>query len=336
MKSKKISKIIFPIFLLIIIVLFLFIFVRAIKRPLKIEDKVVVTINEGDTFYSVLDKFSNENIISSKPLIKLYLKLSNKSLDVKPGEYELLGTMSVNEIIDTLTEESTENLVKFTVPEGFTVDDIAKKLDTEGICSKNSFIDAVKAYNPPSFVKKNDGKRYNLEGYLFPDTYIINKNYKPSEIVDMMVSRFKEVWSKALDETKVIVKDEDIERIVTIASMIEKEARIDKERPIIASVIFNRLNIDMKLQIDATVIYAMGEHVEKVLYSHLKTDSPYNTYKNYGLPIGPICNPGLSSIKAALKPEKTDYLFYVLQKDGTHYFTNNYDDFIKKQHELGY
>lgn len=226
--------------------------------------------------------------------------------------------------------------MKFTVPEGYTIDDISEKLEKEGICSKEDFIKAIKEYELPSFVNINSEKRYNLEGYLFPDTYLIKVGETPKEIITKMVARFKEMLNEAIKEVNTTVKNEDIETVVTIASMIEKEARIDSERPVIASVIVNRLNIDMMLQIDATVIYALGEHVDTVLYSHLETNSPYNTYKNYGLPVGPISNPGLESIKAALKPEQTDYLFYVLQNDKTHYFTNNYEDFIKKQNDLGY
>ena len=236
----------------------------------------------------------------------------------------------------SLNTESSLNKVKFTVPEGYSIEDIASKLEDEGICSKNDFILAIKEYPLPSYVKPNEEKRYNLEGYLFPDTYIIEIGETPKEIINKMIKRFEEMLDEASKATNVIVKDEDIETVVTIASMIEKEARLDNERPTIASVIVNRLNIDMKLQIDATVIYALGEHVNIVTYDDLEIDSPYNTYKNYGLPVGPISNPGIESIKATLKPESTDYLFYVLKDDNSHYFTNDDEDFLRKQEELGY
>ena len=235
-----------------------------------------------------------------------------------------------------MNTESSLNKVKFTVPEGYSIEDIASKLEDEGICSKNDFILAIKEYPLPSYVKPNEEKRYNLEGYLFPDTYIIEIGETPKEIINKMIKRFEEMLDEAIKATNVIVKDEDIETVVTIASMIEKEARLDNERPTIASVIVNRLNIDMKLQIDATVIYALGEHVDTVTYDHLEIDSPYNTYKNYGLPVGPISNPGVESIKATLKPDSTDYLFYVLKDDNSHYFTNDDEDFLRKQEELGY
>lgn len=333
-KSK--SKTIPIIIILILIISCFVLFKRVLNKPLKTSEDIVINVQEGDSFYSIINTLSKENKIKNLPLIKLFVKISRKNIDVKPGEYVLQKDLNVKELINTLTSESSLNIVKFTVPEGYTIDDISEKLEKEGICSKEDFIKAIKEYELPSFVNINSEKRYNLEGYLFPDTYLIKVGETPKEIITKMVARFKEMLNEAIKEVNTTVKNEDIETVVTIASMIEKEARIDSERPVIASVIVNRLNIDMMLQIDATVIYALGEHVDTVLYSHLETNSPYNTYKNYGLPVGPISNPGLESIKAALKPEQTDYLFYVLQNDKTHYFTNNYEDFIKKQNDLGY
>ncbi|MCR1951452.1 MULTISPECIES: endolytic transglycosylase MltG [unclassified Clostridium] len=331
-KSKTI-----PIIIILILIISLFVlFKRVINKPLNTSEDIVINVQEGDSFYSIINTLAKEKKIKSLPLIKLFVKVSGKNIDVKPGEYVLQKDLSVNELINKLTNESSLNIVKFTVPEGYTIDDISEEMERQGICSKEDFIKAIKEYELPSFVKINSEKRYNLEGYLFPDTYLIKVGETPKEIITKMVSRFKEILNKAMEETNTNIEDEDIETVITIASMIEKEAIVHSERPMIASVIINRLNIDMMLQIDATVIYALGEHVDTVLYSHLETNSPYNTYKNYGLPVGPISNPGLESIKAALKPDETDYLFYVLQNDKTHYFTNNYEDFMKKQDELGY
>lgn len=335
MRNSK-SKTIPIIIILILIISFLVLFKKVIDKPLNTSEDIVINVQEGDSFYSIINTLSKEKKIKGVPLIKLFVKASGQNVEVKQGEYVLQKDLSVNELINKLTSESSLNIVKFTVPEGYTIDDIGEKLEKEGICSKEDFIRAIKEYELPSFVNINSEKRYNLEGYLFPDTYLIKVGETPKEIITKMVSRFKEVLNEAIKETNTTVKNEDIETVVTIASMIEKEAVIDSERPVIASVIVNRLNIDMMLQIDATVIYALGEHVDTVLYSHLETNSPYNTYKNYGLPVGPISNPGLESIKAALKPDETNYLFYVLQSDKTHYFTDNYEDFIKKQDDLGY
>lgn len=331
--SKKTITIIIILLLILIASLY---FVSTINNPLKGNEDIVVRVEDGDNFYSIINKLEEDKKLKSVPIIKLYVKVLGKNVDIKPGEYLLSKGSSVEEIINSLNTESSLNKVKFTVPEGYSIEDIASKLEDEGICSKNDFILAIKEYPLPSYVKPNEEKRYNLEGYLFPDTYIIEIGETPKEIINKMIKRFEEMLDEASKDTNVIVKDEDIETVVTIASMIEKEARLDNERPTIASVIVNRLNIDMKLQIDATVIYALGEHVNIVTYDDLEIDSPYNTYKNYGLPVGPISNPGIESIKATLKPESTDYLFYVLKDDNSHYFTNDDEDFLRKQEELGY
>lgn len=333
---KLSSKTIPIIIILVLFISFLITFISVINKPLKTDSDIVIKVNEGDSFYSIINSLSEEGKIKGVPFIKLYVKVLGKNIDIKQGEYVLQKEVSVDKLIEALTTESSLNIVKFTAPEGYTIEDIAKKLEDEGICSENDFLLAIKEYELPKFVEVDSRKKYNLEGYLFPDTYLLNVGDTPKEIVLKMVSRFEEMLKKATEETNTTVKDKDIETVVTIASMIEKEARIDRERPLISSVIINRLNDGMMLQIDATVIYALGEHVETVLDRHLEIDSPYNTYRNYGLPIGPISNPGLESIKAALKPEKTDYLFYVLQDDETHYFTNSDVDFMNKLKELGY
>ena len=334
---KKLGLKIIPITIIIIaFISFLLTFVSIINKPLKNDSNIVVRVNEGDSFYSIINSLSKEGKIKGVPFIKLYVKVLGKNIDIKQGEYIIENKFSLDELIDTLTKESSMNIVKFTIPEGYTIEDIAEKLEIEGICSKSDFLLAIKEYELPRYVKIDSSKKYNLEGYLFPDTYLLKVGEKPKEIVTKMVARFEEILEQASKETGIEINSDDIETVITIASMVEKEARVDSERPLISSVIVNRLNDGMMLQIDATVIYALGEHVETVFEKHLEVDSPYNTYRNYGLPIGPISNPGLESIKAALKPEKTDYLFYVLQDEKTHYFTNSDVDFMNKLEELGY
>ena len=166
----------------------------------------------------------------------------------------------------------------------------------------------------------------------------MNKAYGILKVEDAvkMLERFNTAIKEIEKENNIVIKNEDIDKIITIASMIEKEASEDIDRPLISSVIYNRLEKGMKLQLDATVLYAYGYHKDKLYYKDLEIESPYNTYLYKGLPIGPISNPGAPSIIAALKPENTDYLFYVLESDNKHYFTNNDEDFMKKQEELGY
>lgn len=335
MKKKRFTKII-PV---IIVVAFIMIFItyrNVIKHPLKITEDIVININEGDSFYSIINNLKEEDKLKGIPFIKLYVKLSNKNIEVKSGEYLINKDSSIDDIIEVISKGEALNLIDITIPEGYTIDDIASSLENEGICSKEDFILAVNEYELPSYVKVDSQKRYNLEGYLFPDTYKVKIGETPKEIISKMILRFEEVFSSIEKDLNIKVANNDIEKIITIASIIEKEARLDSERALISSVIYNRLNDDRMLQIDATVIYALGEHIDKVYLKHLEVDSPYNTYDNYGLPIGPISNPGSESIKAALNPEKTDYLFYVLKDDNSHYFTEDENDFMNKLKELGY
>lgn len=332
--NKKNSSKTLIILLLVVIVVSASIFISTIKKPLKISGSEVVNVEEGDSFYSIVSRLSNENKIKSPLLIKIYSKLTNLNLEVVPGNHTLEQSMSLKEMAEALKETSNANTVTITIPEGFTIDDIAVRVSENGICTKDEFLSAVKNYPLPSYVKDDPDKRYNLEGFLFPDTYNFDAGVKPEYIIETMIKRFEEIWSKV--STGFNIKSEDIEKVITVASIIEKEARVDKDRPLVASVIYNRLAQDMPLQIDATVIYAHGYYIESVRNRHLAIESKYNTYLHDGLPVGPICNPGVASIEAALNPAKTDYLFYLLASDNAHYFTNNYDDFLKKKQELGY
>ena len=339
-KNKPFKKLILLFVFVVFVVGLIFIisYKNVIEKPLKSnEDTILIEVKQGEGFNDILNKLDKENKLSSKFLLKVKLAMDKKNIKLREGIYEIGTNSTLENLINNLENETGDKgLVKLTIPEGYSVEDIAKTVEEKNICSKGEFLKAVKGYNLPSFVKANEQKRYNLEGFLYPDTYLIEKGSDANYIIKIMLHRFEDILKQAKDETKVDIKDEDVERIINVASMIEKEARVQSDRPLISSVIQNRLEKDMKLQIDAAVIYALGYHVDVVLNKHLEINSPYNVYKYKGLPIGPIANPGIDSIKAALNPDETDYLYYILQADGSHYFTNNYDDFLKKKKELGY
>lgn len=322
------------VLLLIIVIALTSMFISTINKPLKISDSQVVDVKEGDSFYSIINSLSNENKIKSPFIIKIYAKLTGLDLEVVPGSHTLDKGMSVKDIAKTLKDTNNANEITLTIPEGFNIEDIAARVEEKGICSKDEFLNAVKSYPLPSYVKDNSDKRYNLEGFLFPDTYNFEIGVEPQYIIKTMIKRFEEVWNEITQGLDI--KEDNIENIINVASIIEKEARVDEDRPLIASVIYNRLKQNMPLQIDATVIYAHGYYIENVRNRHLAIESKYNTYLHKGLPVGPICNPGAPSIKAALHPSDTNYLFYLLASDDEHYFTDNYDDFLKKKEELGY
>ncbi|SHE89479.1 endolytic transglycosylase MltG [Clostridium fallax] len=336
---KKLNLGLVVVTFIIIIFAMLFIFYKnAIKKPLKTSDKTMeIVVNEGEGLYGVLDKLSGEGKLNNLLAIKMYIKKNHINSEIKPGIYNVLKDTNLENLIKLLKNGGLNNKeIKVTVPEGFTVEDIGSKLEKLGLCSKDEFLKAVKNYPLPDYIKKNKNIRYPLEGFLFPDTYVINKDASAKDIIFIMISRFEEVLKEIENKLNITIPKDKIEEVITVASIIEKEARIDKDRPLIASVIYNRLKKDMPLQIDATVLYALGKHKDIVTLKDLEINSPYNTYKKKGIPIGPICNPGEPSIIAALKPETTEHLYYILTKDDSHYFTNNYNDFLKKKKELGY
>ena len=322
----------------IAIIAFFILYNNAISKPLKSNDDIVsIEVKEGDGFYDVLNRLDEQGKLSNKLLIKVKLSINKQIITLKEGIYEIDSNVNLDELIKDLQDDSNNvNMVKVTIPEGYSIDEIAQLMEEKGFCSKKQFIEAVKNHELPEYVEVNEKRRYNLEGFLYPETYLIEKGTSANNIIDKMLERFNAVIKEVEEETGIIINNEDIDKLINIASMIEKEASADIDRPLISSVIYNRLDKGMKLQLDATVLYALGEHVDVVLNRHLEADSPYNTYKYSGLPMGPIASPGIECIKAALLPADTDYLYYILQKDGTHYFTNSYDDFLDKKKELGY
>ena len=334
--GKKRRIIVLLMFL--IVVSFFMYYHSVIMRPLKNnQSTVAIEVKQGEGFYDVLNKLDKEGKLRNKLMIKIKLAFDKNKINLNEGIYEVSSETSLSELIDSLENTSDNiNLVKVTIPEGYNVEEIGKRIEECGFCTKEEFIQAVKNHQLPDFIEENDKTRYNLEGFLYPDTYLIEKGTSADSIIAMMLERFNTVIHQVEEENKIELNKSELYKTITIASMIEKEARVDKDRPLIASVINNRLNKGMKLQLDATVLYSLGYHVDKVLNKHLEVDSPYNTYKYKGLPEGPICNPGIESIEAALNPAKTNYIYYILEKDGSHYFTDSYDDFLNKKKELGY
>ncbi|TCW37296.1 UPF0755 protein [Thermohydrogenium kirishiense] len=285
-----------------------------------------IVIPSGSSTVEIAKILRSNNLIRSEWFFIIRARIYDNGVQMKAGKYLLSSNMTTDEIIKKLKDgKSMVDTVKFTIPEGFTVSDIADRLQEMGIVSKDKFLSEAQNgefnYDFLKNVPKNRPDR--LEGYLFPDTYIVKKGVNAHDIINLMLSRFDEIYKTYIkgNETNVGMSTD---KIIIIASMIEKEAKIDKDRPLIAGVIYNRLNKNMKLQIDATVEYALGKHKDKLSLDDLKINSPYNTYMNYGLPIGPISNPGLKSIEAALNPAKHDYYYYVAQSDGSHIFSKTY------------
>ena len=243
-------------------------------------------------------------------------KVTGLDRKLKAGKYRLKKGQSELMVLEILARGDTAK-ERVVIPEGSTAEEIANRLKKMAGIEKRYFLYLVRN---PNLSGELGVEADNLEGYLYPDSYEFNWGMKPEKVIRIMVNRFFQVFGDK-ERWRLSQLGLTINQIVTLASMIEKEARLDEERPVIAAVYYNRLKRGLRLQCDATVLYALPEHKERLLYSDLKVDSPYNTYRHKGLPPGPICNPGRASIEAALYPTATDYLYYVAKGDGSHIFS---------------
>ncbi len=282
----------------------------------------IVEIPAGLGIVGIARLLEGQGLIRDELAFRIGLRQWGLAGELKAGYYRLSPAMPAEEIARCLAEGRVAT-AKVTIPEGFTAAQIVDKVEEAGLCSAEDLLspDVVKKVREENPFVEND----RLEGYLFPDTYVIEYGSEPEAIIQQMVNNLRQRVVIGMED-ELAASKYSLADIVIVASMIEREARVEKDRPLIAGVIYNRLKRGMRLQIDATVIYALGEHRERLTYEDLKVDSPFNTYRRKGLPPHAICNPGEASLRAALKPAKTDYLFYVAKPDGSHVFTKTYEE----------
>ena len=294
----------------------------------KADEKVQVTVPQDYTIDSISDMLREDGLIKYKFLFKLYADFSDATEKITPGTYELKTNYDYRAIVHGMSAHGGKRVtVSVTIPEGFTLKQIINLLDVNGVCTAAELWDTVTNYDfKYDFLNASTlGDKRRLEGFLFPDTYAFYVGDSPTRAITKMLNNFKDKF-KAEYVARASELGYSIRDIINIAAMIEKEAGPEEERSTIASVIYNRLNSKnlQKLQIDATINYAIADTGEAF---STDIDSPYNTYIVKGLPAGPIANPGMASIKAALYPKTTDYYYYALNKDRTHNFFKNYDAF---------
>ncbi|MFH2012286.1 MAG: endolytic transglycosylase MltG [Pseudomonadota bacterium] len=281
----------------------------------------IVYIPPGSTLTKTAEILKQEGIIKDTRKFSLLVWCRQATKKIKPGEYSLNTAMAPLDILDMLVKgKIVQHLV--TIPEGYNVHQVADLLDCLKLANKENFLE--KCFDP-SFISSLGIEGDSLEGYLFPDTYRMPRYIGENNMVKMMVTRFKRIYNSKYDEEAKKLGF-TMKKVITLASMIEKEAMISWERPSISAVFQNRLKKGMKLQSDPTVIYDIANFNGEIKKRHLIRKSPYNTYLYYNLPPGPIANPGEESIKAVLFPAKVNYLYFVSKNDGTHYFSRNLRD----------
>jgi UPF0755 protein len=288
--------------------------------------QVVILVTPGDTVASLAPQLERKGIINSALAFRLYARLTGRDGNLSVGEVRLRPGMSYSEVLDAL-ERASPRVVRIAIPEGLRLEEIADRLAQAGLVTDSkSFLALARPRTVQSPLIKGLPDGATLEGYLYPDTYDFPSDIAPEEIVRAMVANLqRRLGNLAYGSPKLTLHE-----ILTLASIVEREAQVPQERPVIASVYLNRLKAGMPLQADPTVQYAVGvpgQWWKKDLTTlDLKVDSPYNTYLHPGLPPGPICSPGLASIEAVLFPADTDYLYFVAKGDGTHAFSNSLEE----------
>jgi len=295
----------------------------------------IVEIPLGTPAGRISRMLEEQGLIRSAFIFDIMLKITNRDSQLKAGEYLLNPAMNTMEVIQKLNE-GTIVTHRIMIPEGYELKQIAAVLAREGLVDPERFL--MLAQNAELVF----GEQFpvelpipSLEGYLFPDTYHFAKEQSEEAIIRQMVSRFVDVVITKVD-LSLLDDKYTLHEVITLASIVEKEVIYDFERPLVAAVYHNRLNIGMRLQADPTVRYVMTENRSRVLYSDLEIDSPYNTYRYDGLPPGPIASPGLKSILAVLEPADVDYLYFVAKPDGTHQFSRTFEEHVAARRALGY
>lgn len=298
-------------------------------------EPVQITVEEGDSLSVVADKLSSSGAIESATGFKLEARLKGGGTLIKPGDYTFEPGTENAEILAQLTADRPDPTFTFTVPEGLTLEQTANTISSGTEIPADNFEKAAKETDYGyAFLDNPDIE--TTEGFLFPKQYEFKEGTEAPLIVNRMLEQYLiETQNLDFGEAREATGLNEYE-LLTVASLIEREAANSEERPKVASVIYNRLNVDMPLQIDATIQYARGEPKERLSLEDLEIESPYNTYTNKGLPPGPICSPSLDSIKAALEPADTDFVYYVLKKNGNeHFFTESYDRFLEAKAAAG-
>lgn len=288
---------------------------------------VYITVQPGMTAASIGEMLEERGVIGSRQKFWLIAKLGGEEGKFKAGTYQMYVNMPIRDAIDVLIGGEV-SMLRFTIPEGFTVREIAARLEREGVVSAKEFTDKAKNFGPYRYMKAQRQAIYRAEGFLFPDTYEVEPGTSAEAILQMMARNFDD---KLTDEMrgKAEKLDLTVYELITLASLVEKEARFEEDRPIIAQVFFKRLEINMPLQSDTTIQYLLDAPKEDVTYADTEIDSPYNTYQHYGLPPGPIANPGIASIQAVLNPADTDYLYFVADRAGHNHYTKSYDEHLE-------
>lgn len=295
----------------------------------------LIIVKEGMTTADIAVLLHEKKLVKDPAAFRLEARFKGLATKLQAGPYQINGGLSNSQIVDVMVKGRVK-LLHFTVPEGYTVVKTAQKIEAEGLGSAENFIAAAKNYAPYTYMQTDDTNvLFKAEGFIYPATYEIPVGLSEEKILEILVRQF----DTEMQENKIVQLAEErglkLREVVNLAAMVELEAVYAEEQPKIAGVFLRRLAIGMPIQSDTTIQYLLGAQKEIITYDDLKIQSPYNTYQNPGLPPGPIGSPSLAAIKAVLAPEKTEYLYFVAEKDGHHRFTKTYQEHLQAIKDIG-
>jgi UPF0755 protein len=307
------------IFVIAFLCLFVLAFIHTcsfLTTPITPPKPVRLDIHSGQGAWEITKILQKTGVISNAGTFITVAALTGKAKHMQAGAYVFEGNHVPLDIMNILFKGKTLRY-RITIPEGYTVYQIGEVVSKTGLLSKDSFVRSTRSKQTTDFFAV---PAPSMEGFLFPDTYYLTPHMTPLEIMAKMIERFRSVYTPAMEQRSKVLGMSKLE-VITLASLIEKEAFAPLEKPLISSVFHNRMILSMRLQSDPSAVYGIDGFTGKIGPDDLLRESPYNTYRHEGLPPGPICNPGLDSIKAALWPAKTEYLYFVSKGDGKHVFS---------------
>ena len=290
------------------------------------EKRINVKIREGLSTAEIAERLAEKGVIDSSLRFRLLARFYGYDDKFRPGAYTFAANMEDEEVFQKLLT-GEKKTIRFTVPEGFGVKEIAERLYNLDLADKDDFLKAAADYAPYDYMRKRKNVFFAAEGFLFPDTYNVESDIDIDEILDLMAKNFDDRVTPTMrvqaEKMGLSVYD-----LITLASLVEREVRYPEDRAIVAQVLLKRLKLNMPLQTDATLQYLMDTPKEDVSVEDTQIDSPYNTYQHTGLPPGPIANPGMASILAVLHPAETDYLYFVADRQGHNHYAYTYEEHL--------
>jgi UPF0755 protein len=285
-----------------------------------------ITIKPGTPTKAIAEELEMQGLIKNSLVFRVAAKLHGVENSLKAGEYAISANMPVRQMLMIISQGQTA-YQQFTIPEGYTVDQVAILLAEKKLANPEKFKEIAKDFAPFSYMTSQPNSRYRAEGFIFPDTYRVAKGVTEEELLTMMVKQFDAKMTSDLRQ-RAAEMGLTLREVVILASLVEKEAKISEDRPVIAGVFANRVKHAMPLQSCATIQYILGYPKPELTIQDTQIISPYNTYQNMGLPPGPISNPGSAAIKAVLFADETEYLYFVADKQGKHHFSRTYEEHL--------